>query len=92
MTLSGRSSSGLQLTCMQNIMNMSGTCPPHMKPRKLPINTKVDTVLILKDLILLICSANITACGWSKARRSHAWVFELCKSGSEAVFRLSQHF
>jgi len=40
---------------MQNIMNISGTCPDHMKPRKLPIKTKVDTVLILKDLILLVC-------------------------------------
>ena len=41
---------------MQNIMNIKGTCPPHMKPRKLPINTTVETVLILNDLILLTCS------------------------------------
>lgn len=39
-------------------MNISGTWPDHMKPRKLPINTNVDTVLVLKDLILLICMAD----------------------------------
>lgn len=51
-------SAGVQLTCIQNIMNISGTWPDHMKPRKLPINTNVDTVLVLKDLILLICMAD----------------------------------
>lgn len=35
-------------------MNISGTCPLHMNPRKLPINTTVETVLILKERILLI--------------------------------------
>lgn len=44
------------LTCMRNIINISGTCPAHTKPRKLPINTKVDTVLMRKDLILLVCT------------------------------------
>ena len=40
---------------MRNIINIRGTCPAHTNPRKLPIKTKVDTVLILKDLILLVC-------------------------------------
>ena len=35
-------------------MNINGTCPLHMNPRKLPINTTVETVLILKERILLI--------------------------------------
>lgn len=50
---------------MRKIMNISGTCPAHINPRKLPIRTKVDTVLILKDRILLVCmnvSAQHSAC------------------------------